>query len=69
MFFLILISHLLPCVPCGNFSSGSSIKDFYAVLISPMYAICAAHPMQLEFIAQIIFEESYVSERKYVVNM
>jgi hypothetical protein len=38
-----------------------------------MYAICAAHPILLELIARIIFEERYVSERdkicrKHVIN-
>jgi hypothetical protein len=57
--FLILSSHLHLGLLNGLFSSGQSIRNFYAFLISPMFSTCPAHPILRDLIIVIIFGVVY----------
>ena len=57
-----LSSHLSLGLPIGLFFSGLPINTVYAPLLSPTRATFPTHPILLDFITRIIFDEEFVQE-------
>jgi hypothetical protein len=56
---LLLSSHVRLRLPSGLFPSGYPTKILYALLYSPLHAICPAHVILLDLIILIILGEQY----------
>ena len=58
-YILILSCNLCPGLPNGLFPSRLSTKTLYAPILSPVRAMCRAHPILSELITWITFGEHY----------